>query len=211
VDKYTVERVQPVGGLGTVGAVLSVSLGSGFVVAVGVLLLAWGLRWPARVALVVSGVTVIVVWVLALRLAGRAWFAVETVSPVEQGQQLAEVPVLRVEVHEPEAAAWRFLDLPGTSDQLSALARGMLAGRLAESDWTGRGGLYSRADFRALRGQLLDRGLLAWRNVDAPAQGLELTHAGRAVFTRLVELDQGARTHAHADQVGRFALGPGAG
>jgi len=69
-----------------------------------------------------------------------------------------------------------------------ALARGTLNGRsFSEADWTGRGKPFSRREFKALRSTLVERGLVAWRNPSAPAQGVELTRVGRAVFERLAQ------------------------
>lgn len=105
-------------------------------------------------------------------------------------------PVVHVEVSDLEQRQWRFMELPGTPEALQELARGVLAGKtLAESEWTGTGRPYTRNEFRDLRAQLIDRGIAEWRNPQHPAQGVELTKPGRAVFAEI------ARTHAHARPV----------
>jgi hypothetical protein len=81
------------------------------------------------------------------------------------------------------------IDFDVDPDRIIALAKGLLAGRpFSEAEWTGRGRLFSKSEFRALRTQLLDRNLLAWRNSAAPAQGVELTHEGRTLFEQLAHV-----------------------
>jgi len=95
---------------------------------------------------------------------------VEVVRQSEYGQQLTIV------------------DFGVSPEKAVVLARGILAGRpFSEAEWTGRGKPFSRREFRALRSELLERGLLEWRNPRAPSQGVELTSVGRAVFARLAE------------------------
>ena len=98
------------------------------------------------------------------------------------------LPPLRVEVFEDEGRRAAFIDLP-YPERLPKLAAGLAAGRqFAESTWTGRDGLFSRSEFGNLRGELIRRGLARWKNLDAPAQGVELTSPGKAVFQRLAGL-----------------------
>ena len=132
-----------------------------------------------------------------MRRVWEGWFQSETVMAAVPPQMPQNRDRVEVEVSTPGEKRMAFLDLPGNGQQLGQLARGALAGRsFSEGEWTGSGGPYSRADFRQLRGDLLARGLLEWRNDSAPSQGVELTAPGRAVFRRLAE--DNARTHAHA-------------
>jgi len=81
------------------------------------------------------------------------------------------------------------IDLGIEAEKATALAKGIIAGRsFSEVEWTGSGGSFSKKEFRTLRGELLERGLLEWRNGAAPAQGVVLTAPGRAVFGRLAEM-----------------------
>lgn len=81
-----------------------------------------------------------------------------------------------------------FIDLP-SPEKLPLLASGLLNGRqFSLTTWTGKGQLFSRAEFETLRAELLRRGLAMWNNPDAPAQGITLTGPGRAIFRRLAGL-----------------------
>ena len=63
------------------------------------------------------------------------------------GKPAAVPQVLRVEVSNGTREV--YLDLPGKPAALVTLARGVLAGRsFAEGSWSGRGGLFSRSEFR---------------------------------------------------------------
>ena len=81
------------------------------------------------------------------------------------------------------------IDLGIEPERATALAKGIIAGQsFSESAWTGSGGVFSKSEFRALRGEMLERGLIEWRNAAAPAQGVVLTGPGRAVIKRLAEM-----------------------
>ncbi len=101
---------------------------------------------------------------------------------------------LRVELLQEGGRRGDWIDLP-FPDKLPALAAGLLEGRqFTQTVWTGGGRLYSRAEFEAVRGEMLRRGLARWKNPQAPAQGAELTPAGRAVLRKLAGLvDSGDR------------------
>ena len=84
---------------------------------------------------------------------------------------------------------WQIIDFGVAPEKATALAKGIIAGQsFSEGAWTGNGALFSKAEFRALRGELLERGLLEWRNGSAPAQGVVLTAPGRAVFEKLTRM-----------------------
>jgi hypothetical protein len=203
---YTLERSEPSQGLWPVYGVLLLSLGSGLVVAVGVGLLALALRWPVKVVLVASGVVVLVVWLARLATVDQVGRKTEVITPVQDEARPTPPQVLTVEVFDPVRKHVALLDLPGGPDALAELAHGLLAGRtFSEADWTGQGRPFTRATFRDLRGQLLERGLLCWRRPGSPAQGVVLTTVGRHVFARLAE----TRAHAHASPGARFALTDG--
>lgn len=100
------------------------------------------------------------------------------------------LPPLRVEVMQEGGRRGDFIDLP-YPDRLPELASGLLSGRrqFAQTAWTGAAGVFSRAEFDNLRGEFLRRGLARWKNPQAPAQGVELTPAGRAVLRKLAGRD----------------------
>lgn len=82
------------------------------------------------------------------------------------------------------------IDLPGP-DLLPTFARGLLEYNkpLTQTAWTGSAGPYSRSQFDELRNELIHRGLARWKNPAAPAQGCELSPAGRAVMRRIIEAE----------------------
>lgn len=99
---------------------------------------------------------------------------------------------VRVELVENQNGSWQgaFLDLPCEPEQLKLLASGVAAGgTLAESAWCGANRPFSKSQFHAVRQALIERGWLQWRNHDAPAQGIEPTHAGKRVFSYLAEIE----------------------
>ena len=130
-------------------------------------------------------------WLVLLGQTRRLLWAVERLTgrDLDGDGQAGEPQVIRVEVTNGKQEV--YLDLPGKPQALATLARGVLNGRsFAEDTWSGRGGLFSRSEFRQLRDTLIERGLAVWRNPNAKAQGVELTAAGRAVFRRLAELSE---------------------
>lgn len=148
------------------------------------------LGWPdpQTAALATGAVALVGTWLILLVQGRSLLWDVRWASPGEpppvQGEPPA--PEVRVELAEPGARRVRYLNLPGDPDRLAALARGVLDGKpLSEATWTGAGQPFSRSEFGAVRAELLRAGLVRWRNPDAPAQGVELTGAGRAVMRRL--------------------------
>lgn len=82
----------------------------------------------------------------------------------------------------------QFLDFPVGVDKMAALARALLAGlTFSEANFTGSSGIFSRSEFRTIRGELLKRGLLVQSNPKSRFQGFELNAAGRAVLRRLAD------------------------
>jgi len=80
-----------------------------------------------------------------------------------------------------------FQNLPINEATFRQWARGVLGGRgTSLGDWTGKGGLFSRADYNALTDYLMRSGLMRWVNPAAHAQGRELTAAGRATLRKFV-------------------------
>jgi len=194
VDQPVIERNTP---MSTIGEFLQLALGSGFVSLVAVGLLAWAVGVTVRVALGVAGGVILVVLAVFMRRVWQGWFQVETVRPATRPEPAQRRDRVEVEVSEPGEKRMSFLDLPGSAEQLAQLASGVLAGKpFSEGTWSGGARPYTRAEFRQLRGDLLERGLLTWRNDSAPAQGVELTAPGRAVFRKIAQDSTRTRTHA---------------
>jgi hypothetical protein len=146
----------------------------------------------------------LLVWVFSLHQADSAlwtheyWFA-DRAAPVafadvsgdESEWEELEPAVTRptvVEVHK-QVGEGVHIDrhhLGVDQRRLVELARGVLAGRtLGEREWAGSGRLFTVSEFRQLRGELLERGLIAWRSAGNPGQGVDLTEQGREVFAGL--------------------------
>lgn len=109
---------------------------------------------------------------------------VQVIEPAEHQSSVS------IRLFEEQNTYWRgdFLELPATHQQLRLLASGVVSGSsLAENAWCGANKPFSKAQFQELRQALLERGWLQWRNQKAPAQGCEVTHVGRRVFSYLAE------------------------
>ncbi len=97
------------------------------------------------------------------------------------------LPPIRVEVARENGMD--LVDLPATPEQLISLAQSVLSGgSLSEASWTGSGAPFTRAEFAALRNELIRRGLATWNNPHTPARGFALTAPGRAVMRRFASL-----------------------
>lgn len=98
---------------------------------------------------------------------------------------------LRLEVVQEGGNFVQYADLQARPEQLVSLARGLMRGQsFSEDSWSGQGRPFSRSQFRALREVMLSRGWLTWRDPEAKAQGLQLTHAGKAVMKYLSDQQQ---------------------
>jgi len=203
------ERTTPtISGMAPAWLVIVLALGSGFVVFVGLGLLAWAFGWPIRVVLAASGAVVVGVWfVWIFEVRGMFWVTETARAIVPKGQGETAPASVQIEVSEPFQKRVRFLELGISQEQLGELAHGLALGRpFSEAEWTGAGRPFARGEFRQVRSVLLERGLLAWRNERAPSQGVGLTKVGEHVFNHIAD---DARTHAHARDGGPFALPSG--
>jgi hypothetical protein len=143
-----------------------------------------------------------VAWLLLLADTRRLLWALERVTGRDLDRDGTAGPpgkrTLEVEVKEGNrrriiGADWLGMD----DDRLILLAAHLVrGGSLAEGALGKSSAIFPAGinDFRKVRGKLIEAGLIAQVNPDAPSQGHEVTPAGRAVFRRLVEE---ARTHAH--------------
>lgn len=67
---------------------------------------------------------------------------------------------------------------------------------LSEAAWAGHGRPFSKAEYGTLLDSLTRSGIIRWKNERHPAQGRELTGAGRRSLLKFVYT---ARAHAHAN------------
>ncbi len=94
------------------------------------------------------------------------------------------------------------LDFGIPQEQALTFIQGVLAGQpISEAQWCGNGRPFSKTSFIPFRTRLVTKGLIRWRNADAPAQGVELTPYGQEVFQEILAQAQHARAHAHAPTV----------
>lgn len=116
-------------------------------------------------------------------------FQVQHIEVVDQVPTF-QPSVCKVELLEQAEGAWRgeYLNLPCAPEQLKLLASGVMSGgSLSESGWCGANRPFTKSQFHQLRQALIEKGWLAWRSPSAPAQGVEVTHVGRRVFSYLSE------------------------
>lgn len=87
-----------------------------------------------------------------------------------------------------------FLNLEIDSERLAQLAAGLASGKdLSCRMWTGRGALFSQAEFSRLRSALIARGLARWVSERDPRAGVMITAKGRATFAGLAPLASSPR------------------
>jgi len=142
---------------------------------------------PDQASLLVASCTSAVTWIALL----KRWLQVAYSENVTQ-RYTARV---RVEVSGNGGRSLQFIDLPANEQQLLALANGVLSGAtLSEGAWSGSGRPFTRAEFRALRDELIRRNLATWRNPEAPAQGVELTLPGKAIMRRFASMAEPSPT-----------------
>jgi hypothetical protein len=80
------------------------------------------------------------------------------------------------------------LNFPCSSNQLVQLSEGLLAGvPLAERSWTGSGQPFSITGFRAVRSEMIKRGLVSLASSKDSRQGYVLTLAGRHILAGVLD------------------------
>ena len=99
------------------------------------------------------------------------------------------IQTLRLEVIDEQGHKMQFFgDLPISQDDFALWARGVLGGRsLAQSEWTGSAGIFSRPVYRELLDYLMRAGLVRWVDDRHHAQGCELSAVGRSTLRRFVD------------------------
>ncbi len=146
-------------------------------------------RHPENIALVVGLLT----WAATWLLLQRHWYSLtdlEKLTGIDldgngtvgrtRTEPPPEVRVRISEVKDDGHFQQNVISLPASLDQLQTLAAGLLAGDpFSERTWTGSGRPFSVNEFRALRTELLKRGLLAVASPKDARQGYVLTAVGR--------------------------------
>lgn len=177
---------------GDVWAPLLIALISALVVFLSAGTLALVAGWTVKVPLVFAGATLAAIWFGHL---SRGWdrliWAVEELSGVDVNQD-GDVgkPTISIEVStRDDPNSLSYLHLPGTADQLRALAAGVVyqSRPLSEAEWTGSGAPYSRREFRDLMARLDAAGAIRWKDERYKTQGREVTAFGRRVLAQLAE------------------------
>ena len=180
-------------------SILALSSGGVMFLAFGLLCI--GFSWSVLVAIIASGVTIIVVWgwLFAFRTDDmfRLMWAIETATGRDFTQDGVIGPVVTVEVSDFEHRNMRRLDFPCEPEVLCKFARAIVSGQrtLAMEHWTGKRGPFSRGEYSDLLATLHERGMVEWMNPKAKSQGRQLTAYGREVFTEIA-----TRTHMHASR-----------
>lgn len=159
--------------------------------------LSWlaGFSNPWKVVLVVWLVVQGCAWLVLLFRWARLVELVERSLGVDLNADgfIGEPPVeridpIRVEILDRPDRKTTFVDLPASPEQLRLLVAGVARGApLSETFWTGAGRPFSKAEFHELRQAMLKGGLLVPRNERAPAQGFQLTLAGKHLIRRACE------------------------
>ena len=99
--------------------------------------------------------------------------------------------VVRVQLDRVEDGRYKqtaIFDLPATPEQLTALAVGLLRGRIpfSEREWTGAGRPFSVNEFRGLRSEMIKRQLMTLKNEKDARQGYVPTAEGQAVLEQFL-------------------------
>lgn len=84
----------------------------------------------------------------------------------------------------------RIFDLPASSEQMTALADGLLTGgmRFSVREWCGQGHPFSMAEFHALRQEMLRRGMIESVSDKDNRVGYKLTNEGRQVLQEFLSV-----------------------
>ena len=145
-----------------------------------------GWQQPALVGLALGALAGAGWWLSSI----TAWRRSTYPQPAnEQMQPLRPEPPPSIRVEVARENGLDLIDLPVREDQIITLAQGVLSGgSLSEASWTGTGAPFTRAEFAALRNELIRRGLATWNNPHTPARGFALTAPGRAVMRRFAAM-----------------------
>jgi hypothetical protein len=180
---------------------------AGLVVLAGSLVWGYSSGW----ALLAGAVVACWSWLLLLGRWHRIAAHLAGIKEPEPVERPNPSDVVRVELISDNGHSWQFADLPTDRERLEKLARGVVQGTgLSEGVWTGSQGPYSLAEFRALRAELIKRGVVRWVNPRSHNQGVVPSPAGLRVFAHIAQAPVGdlrTRTHARGLQSTRTIQG----
>ena len=181
--------------LGQTLAIVPLSIGVGLVVLIGGALICWGLKQPARAALVAGGFVMSGAAIYAfLRIwADELYMSIETITGHDWNQDgfigdpIPENRVVTIEITNPDNNSLQYLQIPGhLYDKLPMIAHLLTVGKpFSEGAMTGGGRPLTRSEFHQLRDLFFARGLARWRNEQHPTQGIELTAYGKGIMRRV--------------------------
>jgi len=156
--------------------------------------LVYGRFW-VPLAAIGGGGGFLTVWVAALirywrgqdiRLYADSYDRAEVAEEVIEDRR----QTLTVQLISEDHRSGKFIHFGVDAETMRRYAERILGGTsLAQSNWIGRGKLFSRASYTQLIDEMTRRGLIAPINASHPASGYELTKPGRAVFERLAAVD----------------------
>lgn len=158
------------------------------------------LGWPWWAPLAISGGGSAISWLYLLNAHRQLLWIVEIISrqdidgdgrigqPPEQAEQEITLHI-RHEDETGRAPHQQRLPLPkGVSEaMLSEFAASYQARGLSQSAWTGRGNLFSRAQYEQLMGVLQQAGIIEWVDSRNRSQGRRVTRGGRAALRFLAQ------------------------
>jgi hypothetical protein len=168
---------------------------SGIITGAAVIVLAFVFR--ARDPWQWAGGAAVITWALTWLQLQRHWFNLtrtgldlnrDSVTGNQDNHGPEEVRVRLSEVKENGHFQEHIFNLPGDLDQMQTLAEGLTNGQpFSERLWTGAGRPFSVNQFKALRSELIKRGLLSLANSKDPRQGYNLTRVGLAFMRGFIQ------------------------
>lgn len=167
-------------------------------VTLGGLYLAWQLEFVWHLACFAGVAASGLFYLVALAVNRKLLWIAETVinEDLNGDGHLGAPPLAPLEVlHKDEGGHLRQLhrlNLPASISeaQLVAFAKGVELKGLAQGQWTGKAGLFSRSEFDALMAELERANIVAWVDPQNRAQGRKLTHPGQAALRYWAEAAQ---------------------
>jgi len=183
--------------LGQSIVIVPLSIGVGFAVLLGGLLICWGLQKSGRGALVAGGVAMAGCALFAFWrvFKDELYMAIETITGHDWNRdgwigQPPEERLITIEITNPNNNNLQYLQIPESLFlKMPMIAHLLQAGKpFSEGAMTGTGRPLSRSEFHNLRDVLFDRGLARWRDERYPTQGVELTGYGKSVMRQMAEL-----------------------
>ena len=158
--------------------------------------------WRARDPWTWGGLVAVLAWAITWLQLQRHWFTLTNLEKLtgldldgngeigNEPQRPAEIRIKLSEINDGGHYHETVYPLPATLEQMQALAEGLTQGLpFSERTWTGSGRPFSVNEFRALRSEMIKRGLLILASDKDPRQGYSLTKPGRACMRGFMQAD----------------------